>query len=58
MLTHAQHARAHERTSFPMWKYAVIGGLLVLANFMNYAGARGTYLTGPVVVLLQQVCDV
>jgi hypothetical protein len=43
----------HNR-DLPKWKFFIIGFFLCLGEFLLFIGSRGTFVTGPVVVLMQQ----
>jgi hypothetical protein len=44
-----------QRKYIPKYTFAILGGLFVLSNFLNYTGLRGSDVSGPIVVILQQV---
>jgi drug/metabolite transporter (DMT)-like permease len=39
----------------PIYRLLILGGLIILSNFLAYCGSRGNLVPGPVVVLLQQL---
>jgi hypothetical protein len=42
----------------PIYRLLILGGLIILSNFLAYCGSRGNLVPGPVVVLLQQASTI